>query len=86
MYNVDPTVAPYFSPQVIRAERLLGLRMKAASRTCYRAYWAINMHKRDVFWSWDYPFGRNDVLTRDMIDMDQAGMKIEASSYNRDKN
>ena len=65
LFNMDPTVAPYFQPQIIRAERLLGLRMKAASTTCFRAFWAINMHKRDVFWHWDYPFGRNNVLTRD---------------------
>ena len=45
LFNMDPTVAPYFQPQIARAERLLGLRMKAASHTCYRAYWAINIHK-----------------------------------------
>ena len=31
-----------------------------------------------MFWDWTYPNGRADVSTRDMIDMDQAGMKIEA--------
>jgi len=32
-----------------------------------------------MFWDWNYPKGRVDVSTHDMINMDQAGMKIEAS-------
>ncbi len=33
-----------------------------------------------MFWDLNYPHGRADVSTRDMIDMDQAGMKIEATN------
>jgi len=80
LFNMDPTIAPYSPSAVVRAEKLLGLRTKAASTTCERAYWAINMHKRAMFWDWNYPHGRANVRTRDMIDMDQAGMKIEATN------
>jgi len=78
--NMDPTIAPFNPKEICRAEHLLGLRKKAASTTCVRAYWAINLHKRDMFWTWNYPFGRADVNTSDMIDMDECGLKIEASN------
>ena len=39
----------------------------------------FNLHKRDCFWDQPYPIGRADISTRDMIDMDQAKMKIEAA-------
>lgn len=83
LYNMDPLAGlPFFPQAIIRAEQLLGLRRKASSTTCERAYWPINLHKRDMFWDWGYPFGRADVSTRDMIDMDEAGFKIEASNPN----
>lgn len=80
LFNMDPTVVPYCPQAIIRAEKLLGLRMKAASTTCERAFWPINLHKRWMFWNLPYPLGCADVSTRDMIDMDQAGLKIEASN------
>ena len=80
LFNMDPTVAPFSPKKVIAGEQLLGLRMKASSTTCERAHWAINLHKRDKFWTANYPHGRANVSTRDMIDMDQAGMKIEATN------
>ena len=80
LFNMDPTVAPYFPQSVIRAEQLLGLRTKASSITCERAYSAINLHKRHMFWHRDYAHCQANVSTRDMIDMDQVGMKIEASN------
>ena len=80
LFNMDPTVVPYYPSAVVRAELLLGLRMKAASTTCERAYWPINIHKRQRYWTMPYPFGRADVRTQDMIDMDQCGMKIEATN------
>ena len=80
--NMDPTIAPSSPQEICRAEHLLGLRKKAASTTCVRAYWEINLHKRDIFWMWNYPFGRADVNTSDMIDMDECRLKIEASNPN----
>ena len=80
LFNMNPTMAPFCPAVIVRAEQLLDLRMKRSSTTCERAYWQLNLHKRDMFWDWTYPNGRVDVSTRDMIDMDQAGMKIEASN------
>ena len=38
------------------------------------------MHKRHVFWNHNYPLGRADVQTQDMIDVDEAGFKIESTN------
>ena len=54
--------------------------MKRSSTTCERAFWAINLHKRDCFWEEPYPIGRSNVLTRDMINMDQCKLKVEHSN------
>ncbi len=81
LFNMDPTAPPYYTASIHRAEKLLDLRRKKSSTTCERAYWPINLHKRDMFWDWDYPFGRANVHTRDMIDVDESGMKIEASNH-----
>jgi hypothetical protein len=76
LLNIYPTIAPFSPQNIVRAEHLLDLRRKASSTTCERAYWQINLHKRDMFWLWNYPFGRVDVATSDMIDMDECGLKI----------
>jgi hypothetical protein len=34
-----------------------------------------------MFWTWNHPFGRLDVNTSDMIDMDKCSLKIEASNH-----
>lgn len=80
LFNMDPTVAPYCHSAVVKAEHLLKLTLKKSSTTCERAYWAINLLKRERFWTLNYPFGRNNIRTRDMIDMDEAGFKIEATN------
>lgn len=73
-------MAPYSTTAVVRAEKLLRLTQKKSSTTCERAYWQVNLHKRQRFWTNNYPFGRADIRTRDMIDMDEAGFKIEATN------
>lgn len=67
LFNMDPTVPPYYTAAIHRAEMLLDLWRKKSSTTCERAYWPINLHKRDMFWDWDY--------------VDESGMKIEASNH-----
>ena len=49
LLNMDPTIAPFTPSSIVRAEHLLDLRRKASSTTCERAYWQINLHKRDMF-------------------------------------
>ncbi len=38
LYNIDPTKDPYSNSQVHRAEKLLGLKQKAASNTADLAF------------------------------------------------
>lgn len=80
LYNCDPSVLPYSPSQLCRADHLLDLRRKAASTTCERAFWDINLRKRHRFWTMNYPFGRANIRTCDMIDMDEAGFKIESTN------
>jgi hypothetical protein len=65
LYNVDPMVGVPFRPAaVVEAEYLLGLRRKASSATCKRAFLplTLNKHKRFVFWNQNYhPSGRANV-------------------------
>ena len=77
---MDPTILPYSPSQIVRAEHLLDLRMKASSTTCETAHLPINVNKRNRFWNCDYPFGRANIRTIDQIDMDKAGFKIEAAN------
>ncbi len=78
--NIDPKIAPFPPSNIVRAEHILDLWRKASSTTCERAYWQMNLHKRDMFWLWNYPFGRTDINTSDIIDMDEYGLKIENSN------
>jgi hypothetical protein len=72
--------APFLPSSIVKAEHRLDLRRKVLSTTCERAYWQINLHKRDIFWLWNNPSGRVDVSTSDMIDMNECGLKIETSN------
>ena len=80
LFNMDPTIPPYSKSAIVEAEHFLGLRNKRSSTTCERAFWPVNLHKRELYWTANYPLGRADVNTRDMIDIDECGMKIEATN------
>jgi hypothetical protein len=80
LLNIDLTVSPFPPSKIGRAEHLLDLRRKSASTACKRAYWETNLYKREMIWTWNNPFGRADVNTSKMIDMDKCGLKIEASN------
>ncbi len=78
--NMDLTIAPFSTSEIVRAEHILDLRRKASSTTCERGYWQMNLHKRGMFWLWNYPFGGVNINTSDMKDMDECGLKIENSN------
>lgn len=80
LFNMDPTVLPYSPAAIVRADHLLGLQCKAASTTCKRAYWTQNSALCHMFWNLPYPLGWANIRTKDMIDMDKAGFKVEASN------
>ncbi len=76
---------PFCPAAVVEAEHLLGLRRNASSTTCKKAFLLLNNHKRFVFWNQNYPLGQADVRTQDMIDIDEAGFKIEHTNPNLGK-
>ena len=55
LHNMDPAGVPFRPAAVVHAEHLLGLRRKASSMTCQRAFLPLNMYKRHVFWNHNYP-------------------------------
>jgi hypothetical protein len=77
IHKMDPTGVPFLPMAVCPADHLLGLQQKASSTTCQRAFLPLNKHKRHFFWTFNYAFGRANVRVQDMIDVDEAGFKIE---------
>ena len=77
LFHLDPSVDPYSNSQLHRAEELLGLRRKASSTTADMAFTPQNLAKRRRYWSMPPPLGMAGVQTRDIIDLDEAGFKLE---------
>jgi hypothetical protein len=77
LYNIDPTKDPYFGSQVHQAERLLGLKQKAASTTAGLAFLPVNLQKHELYWTLPPPLGMRDVPLADIIDIDEAGSFLE---------
>ena len=80
LHHMNPVGIPFGPQAIIRAEHLLNLSRKASSTTCRRAFLPINELKRQLFYTANYPFGRANVRTQDMIDLDEAGFKIECTN------
>jgi len=53
------------------------LKRKAASTTAELAYLPINLEKRRLYWTAPPPLGMAGVDTSDIIDIDEAGFKLE---------
>jgi hypothetical protein len=51
LFNVDPINKPFSSSHVHRAEKLLGLKWKAASTTADLAFLPWNMALREYYWT-----------------------------------
>jgi hypothetical protein len=49
------------------------------------AYRPENIYKRNRYWGQPYPHGVNDQDTACMIDIDEAGFKLESKDRNRGK-
>jgi hypothetical protein len=79
LYNIDPTNDPYSNSQVHRAEKLLGLKRKAASTTADLAFLPQNMTLREYYWTEPPPLGMRGVPIADIIDIDEAGFFLEHS-------
>ena len=76
--NRFPNAPPYSDSQISRAEARLGLSRKKASRTSKLAYTTTNLRKRKLYWERGYPLRIADEETSNMIDIDEAGFKLES--------
>lgn len=78
LHDRFPNTPPYSDSQIVRAEKRLGLSRKASSRTSKEAYSPTNLAKRKMYWERNYPLGIAGEQTDDMIDIDEAGFKLES--------
>ena len=85
VHNRNPVNPPYSTSQIHCAEACLGLWQKVASSTSSEAYHPENIYKRNRYWGQPYPQGVNDQDTACMIDIDEAGFKIESKDRKRGK-
>ena len=83
MHNRNPVNRPYSCSQICRAEDRLGISTKVASTISGEAYRPLNLYKRDVYWREAYPVGISDQDTACMIDIDEAGFKLESKDRKR---
>ena len=60
-----------------QAEELFGLKRKAALTTAELAYLLINLEKRRLYWTVHLPMGMAGVDTSGIIDINEAGFKLE---------
>jgi hypothetical protein len=64
---------------VHHAEKLLGLKWKAASTTTDLAFLPQNMTLQEYYWTEPPPLGMRGVPIADIIDIDEAGFFLEHS-------
>jgi len=77
LFNVNPINDPFSCSQVHRAEKLLGLKRKAASTTADLAFLPWNMALREYYWMHPPPLGMGSVPIADIIGIDEAGFFLE---------
>ena len=56
----------------------LEITRKRASTEAYQAYTAINLHKRDVFFTHNLPFGIANAERRSFLDTDECGLELQS--------
>lgn len=70
----------YSPSQISAAEDCFQLSMKVSSTAAQQALLPINIQKRWNFWNLPYPFGRADIATEDLIDLDEARIFVETEN------
>ena len=80
VHNRNPANPPYSQSQIYRAECRLGLTRKAASTTSDLAYTPANRYKRYEYWNCQFPAGTVGESTRDFIDIDESGYKLDSQN------
>jgi len=79
LFNVDPNNDPFSSSQVHLAEKLLGLKRKAASTMADFAFLPWNMALHEYYWTHPPPLGMRGVPIVDIIEIEEAGFFLEHS-------
>jgi hypothetical protein len=77
VHNMNPDSLPYSRSHIVRAAQRLGLSTKVGSSTSNEAYLPINMLKRERYWQMQYPYGIWGEDINNMIDIDEAGFKLQ---------
>ncbi len=77
LQNPANQLSPFSPAQVLRAESLVGLTCKVGSTNCSHAYLPINLTKRNMYFNMTDPFGIAETSIYNMIDVDEAGVKLE---------
>ncbi len=85
LQNPEHQLPPFSPSQVLRAEILLGLTRKVGSTTCHRAHLPINLAKWEMYFDMAEPFGIANTPISDMIDIDEAGIKLEHNNRKHGK-
>ena len=83
--NQNSAARPYSPSQIVRAEQRLCLWQKVRSATSNQAYRPVNLSKCKDYWEELYPAGVNDQAIAAMIDIDEAGFKLESQDRKRGK-
>ena len=72
-----PTPRVYSLKDITEAENSIGLNRTKGSTTAYQAYTYRNLFRRYRYWTMPYPHGIADTARDDLIDVDEAGIKLE---------
>ena len=72
-----PVPRVYSLKDITEAENAIGINRKKGSTTANQAFTFRNRYKRYRYWTMNYPNGIADIRRDDMIDVDEAGIKLE---------
>ncbi len=85
LQNPGHQLPPFTPSQVLQAEVLLGLTCKIGSTTCYQAHLPDNLAKHEMYVTTSEPFGIANMPIREVIDINEAGIKFEHNNCKHGK-
>lgn len=78
LYNLWGGEEPLYLPsQIVRAKNFLGISRTIGSTTCFRAYLPTNLATQHNYFNLFEPHGILNTPICNVIDLDEAGMKVE---------
>jgi hypothetical protein len=85
LYHVNGQRRFYHPSQIYRAQQRIGLSKKRASTTEIQEALPINQPRLWSYWNLPYPFGIADIVTDDLIDIDEAAVFEESANRSSGK-